>query len=112
MALKMIFLGSGSAFTVDSNNYHSNILFELEKDTLLFDVGTDIRFSLSDQGIHYRDIKNVYITHLHLDHCGGMEWLALSTYFDPKYPGKPILFASDKIITDLWNKSLSAGLST
>jgi ribonuclease BN (tRNA processing enzyme) len=111
MALKMIFLGSGSAFTIGPANYHSNILFELEKDTLLFDAGTDIKFSLHDQGVSYLSIKNVLISHLHLDHCGGMEWLALSTYFDPKYPGRPILFASDKILEGLW-ESMSPGLST
>jgi ribonuclease BN (tRNA processing enzyme) len=46
MSLKMVFLGSGSAFTVGFQNYQSNVLFELDKDTLLIDAGTDIRHSL------------------------------------------------------------------
>lgn len=112
MTLKMIFLGSGSAFITGPSNYHSNILFQFENDSLLFDAGTDIRFSLPDQGFSYRDVRNIYISHLHLDHCGGVDWLALSTYFDPNYSDKPTLFGSEHIISPLWNNHLSAGLST
>ena len=83
MALKITFLGSGSAFTVDGDNYQSNLLLEKDKDTLLIDAGGDLRFSLSEQGFSHRDIRNVYISHLHADHIGGMEWLAMNTYFDP-----------------------------
>ena len=112
MKLKMTFLGSGSAFTKGPENYHSNILLELGKDTLLIDAGSDIRHSLGEKNLSYHDIKNVYISHLHGDHCGGLEWLALTTYFDPNYIGQPNLFASEKIIGDLWRKTLSGGLST
>ena len=112
MALKITFLGSGSAFTVDGDNYQSNLLLEKDKDTLLIDAGGDLRFSLSEQGFSHRDIRNVYISHLHADHIGGMEWLAMNTYFDPNYHGKPNLYCSEAIIDDLWNRSLAGGLST
>ncbi|HAU0947410.1 TPA: ribonuclease Z, partial [Legionella pneumophila] len=39
-------------------------------------------------------------------------WFALITYFDPNLSHKPCLIASDKIINELWDKSLSGGLST
>lgn len=112
MRLKMTFLGSGSAFSVGPENFHSNILLQLENDTLLLDAGSDLRHSLRDQKLSHLDIKNVYISHLHGDHAGGLEWLALSTYFDPQYKGRPNLFVSEQIIDDLWNKTLSGGLST
>ncbi|TAL65588.1 MAG: MBL fold metallo-hydrolase [Legionella sp.] len=112
MTLKMIFLGSGSAFTNGPDNYQSNVLLEIDKDTLLIDAGTDIRHSLRAQQRNYSDIKNVYLTHLHCDHCGGLEWLALTTYFDPRYQGKPHLFTSEHLVKDLWDKTLSGGLST
>lgn len=112
MTLKMTFLGAGSAFTVGPENYHSNILFELENDTLLLDAGSDVRHSLREKNRTYLDIKNVYISHLHGDHTGGLEWLALTTHFDPNYVDKPNLYAKEKIINELWNKSLSGGLST
>ncbi|BCA96298.1 MBL fold hydrolase [Legionella antarctica] len=112
MTLKMTFLGSGSAFTVGPENYHSNILLQIGKDTLLLDAGSDLRHSLCEQKLDYHDIYNVYISHLHGDHTGGLEWLALTTHFDPDYDGKPNLFANEHIITDLWEKTLSGGLST
>lgn len=112
MTLKITFLGTGSAFTVGTGNFQSNVLLEIGDDFLLIDAGTDIRHSLYEQNHTYRDIRNVYITHVHGDHCGGLEWLALTSYFDPVYKGKPTLYASDKIMNDLWNKTLSGGLST
>jgi ribonuclease BN (tRNA processing enzyme) len=112
MTLKILFLGSGSAFGLGPDNYHSNILFQIDEDTLLVDAGTDIKYSLRDQKLCYKDIKNIYISHLHNDHAGGVEWLALITYFDPDYSHKPKIFASEKIIDDLWSKCLAGGLST
>lgn len=112
MTLKMTFLGSGSAFTIGPDNYQSNVLFEVDEDTLLLDAGTDVRHALREHNLTYLDIKAVYISHLHSDHSGGLEWLALTSYFDPNYTGKPNLIISECIVDDLWNKTLSGGLST
>ena len=112
MTLNMIFLGSGSAFTIGPENYHSNILLELGQDSLLIDAGTDIRHSLREQNRSYLDVGNVSISHVHSGHAGGLEWLALTSYFDSNYKGKPNLITSEKIIVDLWNKTLCGGLST
>ena len=69
--MKLIFLGSGSAFTVQDNNYHSNMLLVAPNDKkLLIDCGADVRFSLNEIGLTYKDINDVYISHLHSDHAG------------------------------------------
>lgn len=112
MTLKITFLGSGAALTTAAKNYQSNLLLQKNNDTLLIDAGGDLRFSLAEKNLNYRDIKNIYISHLHADHIGGLEWLALNTFFDETYEGKPNLFISEDLISDLWNKSLSGGLST
>lgn len=112
MALKMTFLGAGSAFTVGDGNFQSNVLFQNGDDYLLLDAGTDIRFSLHEQGLTHQDIKNIYISHLHSDHIGGLECLALACYFDDDYKGRPHLFLSEKLVGDLWTNSLSGGLRT
>ncbi|KTD51830.1 metal-dependent hydrolase of the beta-lactamase superfamily transporter III [Legionella quinlivanii] len=112
MSLKMTFLGTGSAFTVGSNNFQSNVLLQLNGESLLIDAGSDVRFALYDLKIDYHNIRSVYISHLHSDHIGGLEWFALSTFFDPQYQGKPNLFVSDSVVGDLWSKSLAGGLST
>lgn len=112
MTLKITFLGSGSAFTVGEGNYQSNLILQKNGDTMLIDAGGDLRFSLTEQHLHYKDIRNIYISHLHADHVGGLEWLAINTFFDETYEGKPTLFVSEDIVSDLWNKSLSGGLCT
>lgn len=112
MALKLTFLGAGSAFTIGEDNYHSNMLLQKDDDSLLIDAGSDIRFSLNKLHLTHLDIRNIYISHLHADHIGGLEWLALTTYFDPRYENKPNLYISEHLVRDLWEKSLSGGLST
>lgn len=110
--MKLTFLGTGSAATVGADNYHSNMLLEdAAKQRLLIDCGSDIRFSLLERGLSYKDIAAVYISHLHADHVGGLEWLALCTQFDPEC-GKPTLYITDTLVHDVWHKVLEGGLST
>lgn len=110
--MKLIFLGSGSAFTVGYNNYHSNmLLINDNNEKLLIDCGSDARLALHELNLTYSDIKDVYISHLHADHCGGLEWLGFTTKFDPKCD-KPNLYISEKLKDDLWKNSLSGGLSS
>lgn len=69
--MKITWLGTG---TINSyNNYHTNALITKDEHNLLLDCGGDIRFSLHEQGYTYKDIESVYISHLHGDHCGGLE---------------------------------------
>lgn len=112
MTLTINFLGSGSAFTCSSDNYQSNVLLEIGDDSLLIDAGTDMKRALFEQNKTHHDIKNVYLSHLHGDHTGGLEWLALVTYFDPSYKEKPHLILSDKLLDLLWNSILSGSLNT
>lgn len=110
--MKLIFLGTGSAFTVGDRNYQSNMVLENErKERLLIDCGTDARHSLFEQGLGYQDIGSVYISHLHADHVGGLEWLALTRHFDGNCP-KPTLFISSDQVENLWSKVLQGGLET
>ncbi len=107
---KLIFLGSGSAFTVGANNFQSNILVVTEENhKLLIDCGTDIRFSLHAAGLSYKDITDIYISHQHSDHVGGLEYIAFSTLFDPKCH-KPNIYVSKDIASNLWDRTLSGGL--
>lgn len=110
--MKLIFLGSGSAFTVGDNNYHSNMLLENESgQRLLIDCGSDARFALYELGLTYRDIHDVYISHLHADHVGGLEWLAFTTKFNANCK-KPNLYISANLVESLWENVLSGGLKS
>jgi ribonuclease BN (tRNA processing enzyme) len=107
--MKLTFLGTGSAFAL--NNYHSNILLEVEGRRLLIDCGSDIRFAMRDAGKTAADVDALYVSHLHADHIGGIEWLALSTYFNPAL-GRPALYINEKMAEELWLNSLKGGLGT
>jgi phosphoribosyl 1,2-cyclic phosphodiesterase len=105
--MKLTFLGSGSAFTY--TNRQSNLLFESDSGKkLLLDCGTDIRHSLSLLNYSHLDVNSVYISHAHADHAGGLEWLAFSTYFDPR-TGRPDLFLSADLSQTIWENTMSGG---
>lgn len=108
--MKFTFVGTGSAFTM--KNYHANTMITRNDKNLLIDAGSDIRFSLRDVGLSYKNISAVYLTHLHGDHCGGLEYLAFTTYFDPSVKEKITLIGNNELIRELWNNSLRGGLKS
>ncbi|MEQ8280903.1 MAG: MBL fold metallo-hydrolase [Deltaproteobacteria bacterium] len=104
------FLGTGSAFTTDPDNYQSNLLLTgASGRRLLVDCGGDVRRALFVRGVHARDLEAVYISHLHADHAGGLEWLGFTTHFDPSAP-RLTLFAAEPLIEPMWNNVLSGGM--
>lgn len=106
--MKLTFIGTGSAFTL--NNYQSNMILTADDgEVLLIDCGADVRFALRDLGLTYKDIQHVYISHLHSDHVGGLEWLGFTRKFDPSCP-KPHMYISRFIKTELWSSVLAGGM--
>ena len=102
-------LGAGSAFCLE--NYQSNFIVTIDGKNLLLDCGGDIRFSLREQGLSYKDIDSVYISHAHADHVGGLEFLAFCTMFDPSAK-KPTLYCEKQLLSELWPNTLRGGLET
>ena len=108
----LLFLGSGSAFTIGADNFHSNILIIKDTDEkLLIDCGSDIRFSLYETGFSHQDITDIYISHLHADHIGGLEYVGINRKFDPKCQ-RPNLYISKELASELWESSLSGGMKS
>lgn len=108
--MELLFLGTGSAFTL--KNYQTNVIVSQHGKKLLIDAGMDIRWSLKEQNLSYKDIDSLYITHQHADHIGGVEYLAFTTYFDPSCKQKIQLFGNNKLIRQTWNNSLKGGLES
>ncbi|MFZ9737347.1 MAG: MBL fold metallo-hydrolase [Prochlorotrichaceae cyanobacterium] len=113
--MQLLFLGSGSAFTVGDRNYHCNVLITKADPSsprvkrLLLDCGSDIRFSLYEEGISPYDISDIYISHLHSDHIGGLEFIGFKTLFNPNCLS-PNLYGSQEVLEELWRRSLSGGM--
>jgi len=77
---------------------------------MLIDCGTDIKRSLEVAALKPSDIDSIYISHLHADHVGGLEYIGFSSYFS--HTNKPKLFISEVLLNPLWNNVLSGGMST
>jgi len=107
--MEILFLGTGSAFCFQ--NYQSNLLIKQGDKFLLVDAGGDLRFSLIDANISIQDIDSLYISHLHNDHIGGMEFIALYTYFHPLCESLN-LFIHETLLRPLWSNALQAGLNS
>lgn len=105
------FLGSGGAFTPISENFQSNMIIKSGEKTLLIDCGSDARHSLAAVGLSHKDIDDVYISHLHADHVGGLEWLAFTNHFQP-IPKRPQLYIHPSLRERLWDNVLSGGLQS
>ena len=105
--MQLYAIGSGSAFTM--KNWQSNFLIVQNGKHLLVDCGSDARFALKPFGLGAADIDAVYISHLHADHIGGLEWLGFSTLFNPVTP-RPKMYGEANLLHDLWSKSLVGGM--
>ena len=70
-------LGTGGAIN-NGLPYNSFIINE----DLLIETPPDIMISLFREGINRQEIKTIYISHFHADHCFGLPFLLLSNFND------------------------------
>ncbi|MDM8546722.1 MBL fold metallo-hydrolase [Candidatus Venteria ishoeyi] len=88
--------------------WHSNFLLEFDMPNkrggetyrLLVDAGGDIRHALKAIDLTSADIDGVYISHPHADHIGGMEYLALTTLFNPYYTPNKKAWLGEQFIAE------------
>ena len=120
--MQLQFLGVGSAFTLpkpeadgsvnlNKCDFQTNVVATENNKRLLIDCGGDVRFSAAQCGYSAADIDAVYISHLHADHIGGLEWLAFSTFFNPRVK-RPKLYIVQELMEQMWEQSLQGGLSS
>ncbi|KTD66307.1 MBL fold metallo-hydrolase [Legionella spiritensis] len=110
--MKLLFLGSASGLSESVGNFQSNMVLMADSGKkLLIDCGTDIRFSLSAAKLCPDDIDAIYISHLHADHAGGLEWLGFNRKFKSQ-KSKPSLIIHHTLADPLWQHCLSGGMDT
>lgn len=101
-------------------NYNQCFLLEEDGRTMIFDYGYKIPDAIDNLNINIQDIDDVYISHLHADHIGGLEPLGFTRYdwahkprhFSDSHVKVPRLIANKHLLDDLWNKSLCGGLDS
>jgi len=112
-----ILVAGCGGFFAGPDQYQSNFVIKSQKDDqepkiLLFDCGTDAKFSLAELKIKPTDIDAVYVSHQHGDHMGGLEWLGFSTYFSGMNKPKPKLICNQNLMEEIWETSLKGAMST
>lgn len=113
--MRLTFAGTGSAFCTGIDNFQSNMVLEApvagqnRPARMLIDCGSDARHSLGGLGFLPNDFDAVYISHLHSDHIGGLEWLALANYFIFE-KHRIELLAVEELLDPLWEHCLRGGL--
>ena len=106
--MKLTFIGCGSA--ASKEGYQTNALLEFaDGKRMLLDCGTTAAFGMRDLGLGYPDVDAIWISHLHSDHCGGLEEQGFCRFFDPRF-GPQRLFISRALKTPLWSNTLSGGM--
>ena len=95
-------LGVGHSEAVE--HWNNNAMITTDGHRLLIDAGYTIKFALRDQGLTLADVDAVFISHVHADHCFGLERLAYECRF--RYQFKPRLYLAPGIYEELWYQTL------
>lgn len=94
-------LGTGGALV--TKYYNTCFVVENEGKYFLVDGGggNQLLQQIENAGINWKDIKNIFITHKHIDHILGLVWLCryiMNTMNKGKYPGVVQLYGHTEVL--------------
>jgi ribonuclease BN (tRNA processing enzyme) len=70
--MKITFLGTCSGTEPMPNRHHTSILFEIADRYYFFDAGENCSFAASEVGVDFKRVRAIFISHMHIDHIGGL----------------------------------------
>ena len=105
--MKIRALGTGSAFSRPPL-YNASLLVRTKGGKrFLVDCGTTVPLALDKKKLGIKDLDGIIITHIHMDHIGGLEEVAFkSMYLLGKY--KPLLIAPKAVIKGIEKRLMPA----
>ena len=95
-------LGVGHSESI--RHWNNNAMVTAGQRRLLIDAGYTIKFALNDIGLTFADIDAIFLSHVHADHCFGLERMAYECRFQHQF--KPVLYLPPNLYSELWNESL------
>lgn len=105
-APEILVLGTGHSESI--RYFNNNAMVRTPTGNLLIDCGVTIKHALDAQGMSLADIDAIYITHVHGDHCFGLERVACESKF--KYGKKVELIFHRDLYEELWEGTLKGSL--
>ena len=111
-ALELFFIGVGSALAMTNNQ--TNFLIVKGNTHLMVDFGvTGPRALLQTSGLNPIDLKNFFCSHLHGDHCYGLEDVAIRNRYITQKQGdlKLRMIITKELQHQLWDHTLSGSLA-
>lgn len=85
-------------------HWNNNAMITANGHRLLIDAGYTIKYALRDQGLSFKDVDSIFITHVHADHCFGLERLGYECRFLHGF--KPRLYLPPGVYEELWEHTL------
>lgn len=94
-------LGTGNAMTTAC--YQTCFILQEREQLFLVDGGggNGLLKQLKAAGIDWRDIREMFITHKHIDHLGGILWMVrmiLQHLYEKDYEGDAVLYGPEEVI--------------
>lgn len=85
--MKLVVLGSGTSVP-HPERASAGFWLETEAGLLLLDCGADAAHRLAEENLDWPNLDAIWISHLHLDHCGGLASLLFGTKHAPQTQGR------------------------